>query len=174
MKKTTPSSTSLTTLRLFGLCALLATSAQWAVAADTAPPPPAGAKAASADKLGAARALIASKQWTAALEELRRVNDTGSADWNNLMGYSLRKGKTPDLAAAQRHYDEALRIDPHHRNALEYSGELYLMKNELGKAEARLASLAAECGAASCEQHADLKGAIERYKSAGNKFVPTW
>ena len=28
---------------------------------------------------------------------LKRVNDTGSADWNSLMGYSLRKAKTPDL-----------------------------------------------------------------------------
>ena len=83
-----------------------------------------------------------------------------------------RKGKTPDLAASEKYYDEALRIDPHHRNTLEYSGELYLMKGELDKAQGRLASLSTECSA-SCEQYADLKSAIERYKAAGNKYVST-
>ena len=136
------------------------------------PTPRVSAPRAAADKLGSARALIAANQWSAALEELRRVGDTGSADWNNLMGYTLRKNKTPDLAESERHYDLALRIDPHHRNALEYSGELYLMKGALDKAEARLASLAAECPTG-CEQYAELSSAIERYKSGGNKFVAT-
>ena len=121
---------------------------------------------------GDARALIAAKQWSAALDDLKRVNDTTSADWNNLMGYTLRKSRTPDLAASEKHYDEALRINPHHRNSLGYSGELYLMKGDLDKAQARLATLATEC-AASCEQYADLKAAIERYKAAGNKAAST-
>ena len=148
---------------------------QVAHAADTAPAAPtarAATSAAAADKLGNARALIAAKQWPAAIDELMRVNDTTSADWNNLMGYTLRKGKTPDLAASEKYYDEALRIDPHHRNTLEYSGELYLMKGELDKAQARLAALSSECSA-NCEQYADLKSAIERYKAAGNKVVST-
>ena len=148
---------------------------QAAHAADTAPAPTparAATPSAAADKLGNARTLIAAKQWPAAIDELRRVNDTASADWNNLMGYTLRKGKTPDLAASEKYYDEALRIDPHHRNTLEYSGELYLMKGELDKAQARLAALSTECSA-TCEQYADLKSAIERYKAAGNKFVST-
>jgi len=145
-------------------------------AADTAPTMPTTraatpAAAAAADKLGNARTLIAAKQWPAAIDELRRVNDTTSADWNNLMGYTLRKGKTPDLAASEKHYDEALRIDPHHRNTLEYSGELYLMKGELDKAQARLDVLSAECSA-TCEEYADLKSAIERYRAAGNQYVP--
>ncbi|HKX39732.1 MAG TPA: tetratricopeptide repeat protein, partial [Burkholderiaceae bacterium] len=140
--------------------------------APTAPPARAATPAAPADKLGHARTLIAAKQWPAAIEELRRVNDTTSADWNNLMGYTLRKGKTPDLAASEKYYDEALRIDPHHRNTLEYSGELYLMKGELDKAQARLATLSVECSA-NCEQYADLKSAIERYKAAGNQYVST-
>ena len=143
-------------------------------ASDDAPAAPA-AHAAAADKLGQARALIASRQWGPALDELRRVNDTGSADWNNLMGFVLRKGKTPDLAGSEKYYDAALRIDPHHRNTLEYSGELYLMKGDLAKAQARLAALSSECGA-SCEQYGELKSAIDRYKAAGNKYVAsgTW
>jgi hypothetical protein len=162
------------TLRILALSAAALLS-DVAGAVDLRPAAPAArtvAPGASADKLGSARALIAAKQWPAALDELKRVNDTGSADWNILMGYTLRKNKTPDLAESERHYDEALRIDPHHRNALEYSGELYLMKGSLDMAQARLAALSAEC-AASCEQYTALASAIERYKTAGNKFVAT-
>jgi Flp pilus assembly protein TadD len=140
-----------------------------AMAADTAPPP-AAAPAPAANKLTTARQLIEGRQWVAAKDELTRVNDKGNADWNNLMGFVLRKAGNPDLAASERYYNEALRIDPHHRNALEYSGELYLMKGDLPKAEARLASLATECKS-SCEQHSDLKEAIRRYKANGNKYV---
>jgi tetratricopeptide (TPR) repeat protein len=162
--------------RVIHLLALTAAAVVWheARAADTPAAPPAAkaAAAAPADKLAEARKQIAAKQWPAAIDALKRVNDTGSAEWNNLMGYSLRKGKTPDLAASEKYYDEALRIDPHHRDTLEYSGELYLMKGELDKAQARLATLATEC-ASKCEQYTDLKTAIERYQAAGNKFVAT-
>ena len=153
----------------FAALALAATLAPpFAVAADTQPDvQPAHA---AADKLGQARALIAARQWAPALDELKRVNDTGNADWNNLMGFVLRKGKTPDLAASEKYYDVALRIDPHHRNTLEYSGELYLMKGELPKAQARLAALSTECPAG-CEQFGELKAAIDRYKAAGDKYV---
>jgi hypothetical protein len=143
----------------------------FAHASDDAPAAP-PAHAAVADKLGQARALVAARQWSAALDELRRIDDTGNADWNNLMGLVLRKGKTPDLAASEKYYDAALRIDPHHRNTLEYSGELYLMKGDLAKAQARLAALSTECGA-SCQQYGELKSAIDRYKAAGNKYVST-
>ena len=80
----------------------------------------------SPDKLDGVRAQIAAKNWSGAIDELKRLNDTGDADWNNLMGYSLRKQATPDFAGAEKFYNEALRIDPKHRGALEYSGELYL------------------------------------------------
>ncbi len=114
--------------------------------------------------------MIDARQWGAAIAELKRVNDPSSADWNNLMGYTLRKGATPDLAASEKYYDAALRIDPHHRNTLEYSGELYLMKGELAKAQSRLASLQAECGT-NCSQYGELRTAIERFVSNGNKYV---
>jgi len=143
---------------------------QAAHSADTQEPPAPRAAAPSADKLAPARKLIEARQWGAAIAELRRVNDTSSADWNNLMGYTLRKGATPDLAGSEKYYDAALRIDPHHRNTLEYSGELYLMKGDLPKAQTRLAALQAECGTG-CSQYGDLKGAIDRYVANGNKYV---
>jgi Flp pilus assembly protein TadD len=121
------------------------------------------------DKLTQARSLIKDKKWDEAIAELKRVNDTGSADWNNLMGYSLRKAKTPDLEGSERFYNEALRINPSHRGTLEYSGELYLMKGDLATAEKRLAALDKAC-TFGCEEYTDLKKAIERYKAAGNKY----
>lgn len=131
--------------------------ARGAQAADT--PAPTGP-----DRLAPARAQIAQKQWPAAIDELKRLNDTGNADWHNLMGYALRKQGTPDYAGAERHYDEALRLNPQHRGALEYSGELYLLTKRLALAEARLATLDKVC-ALPCEEYTDLKQAIARYKA---------
>jgi len=136
-----------------------------AFAADTGP-----AVAAAPDKLSQARALIKDKKWADAIDELKRVNDSGSADWNNLMGYSMRKAKVPDYEGAERFYDEALRIDPRHRGALEYSGELYLMKGDLAKAEERLDALDKVCHLP-CEEYTDLKKAVQAYKANGNKYV---
>jgi tetratricopeptide (TPR) repeat protein len=135
-------------------------------AADMAPSPP----EAATDPLATARTRIAEKKWPAAIDELKRVNATGSADWNNLMGYSLRKGKAPDLPGAEKYYEAALRIDPKHRGALEYSGELYLMTGELPKAEQRLAMLEKVCST-KCEEYVDLKQAVARFKAAGNHYV---
>ena len=135
-------------------------------AADTPDPAP----KAAADKLAGARKQIAAKQWPAAIDELKKINDTGSADWNNLMGYSVRKNSPPDYAAAEKFYDEALRIDPKHRGALEYSGELFLMTDNLPKAEQRLATLDKAC-ALPCGEYTDLKKAVARYKANGNKYV---
>jgi hypothetical protein len=133
-------------------------------AADTGP------TTSAPDTLATARAQIAAKKWPAALEELRKVNDASSADWNNLMGYSLRKSNPPDLVAAEKYYTEALRLSPQHRGALEYSGELYLMKGDLAQAEQRLSVLDKACRFG-CEEYTDLKQAIERYKAAGNRYV---
>ena len=82
------------------------------------------------------------------------------------MGYSLRKQASPDLAAAERYYDAALRIDPKHRGALEYSGELYLMTSRLARAEQQLAALDKLCFLP-CEEYTDLKKAIARHKAGG-------
>jgi tetratricopeptide (TPR) repeat protein len=153
------------------LVALVVGGAPLLHAADSEPAPPPARKAGQAEPLASAREHIAAKRWTAAVDELQRVNLPGNADWNNLMGFALRKQPAPDLAAAERFYDEALRLDPRHRGALEYSGELYLMKGELPRAEQRLAALGRVC-LLGCEEYADLKQAIERYKASGNRYLP--
>ena len=141
----------------------LALSIHTAYAADYSEP-------AAADKLTPVRAQIAAKQWRDAIDELKRINDTGSADWNNLMGYTHRKASPPDHEAAEKYYNEALRIDPKHRGALEYSGELYLTKGNLAKAEERLATLDKVCRLP-CAEYTELKKAVQAYKANGNKDV---
>ena len=139
-------------------------------AADTPDPPPArpaAAKpattpaAAPADPLGAARTRIAAQDWPGALTALQAARDERSADWHNLMGFALRSQASPDYPAAERHYNEALRINPAHRGALEYAGELYLKTNRRAMAEAQLAALAKACPAG-CPELDDLKAALAR------------
>ena len=132
---------------------------------------PADTPAKAASPLVAARAHLAGQRWPAALDELRRVNAGGNADWNNLMGYALRKQASPDLDSAQRHYEAALRIDPRHRGAMEYLGELFLMKGDLARAEQQLTALGRQC-LLPCEEFTDLKNAVARFKANGNRFVP--
>jgi Flp pilus assembly protein TadD len=147
------------------LCTFVATAAQ---AADTSPPPPppAAKAAAPANPMDTAKAHVANKRWAAAITELKKANATNSADWNNLMGFALRKQSTPDLEGAQRHYDAALAIEPTHQGALEYSGELALMKGDLATAELRLAALNKLCSTP-CEPLDDLKKAVAKFKATG-------
>ena len=147
------------------LTTLALTLAAPAVLAADDPP-----STAATDSLATARFLIAKTRWQDAIGELKSVNEVRSADWNNLMGYSLRKAQRPDFEAAERHYAEALRINPKHLGALEYSGELYLMKGDLARAEQRLAALDKAC-VLPCEEHADLKKAVQAFKANGNRYV---
>lgn len=144
------------------------TGSQLAAAADPVPPPP---PAAARDKLTKARDLVKTGSWPEAIDELKRVNDRRSADWHNLMGFAHRKLATPDLAAAARHYDEALRIKPDHLGALEYAGELHLMQGDLPRAEARLQALSKACPQG-CEELEDLKAGIAKFKANGNRWQP--
>ena len=148
------------------LAPLLALSVTASLAVDTSSPP-------ANDKLSAARAKVAAKDWPGAVDELKRVNDPASADWNNLMGYSLRKAGAANAAESERYYNEALRIDPKHKGALEYSGELYLMMGDLPKAEQRLTALDKACFLP-CSEYKELKNAVAKYKANGNKYVGDW
>jgi Flp pilus assembly protein TadD len=110
------------------------------------------------------RASIKSDKYDQAIKQLQGANETSSADWNNLMGYSLRKKQPPDLVGAEKYYQAALKLDPGHRGALEYYGKLKLINNDLPGAEALLARLDKAC-TFGCEEYTDLKEAIQKYKS---------
>ncbi|MEY3251993.1 MAG: hypothetical protein RL227_966 [Pseudomonadota bacterium] len=156
-------------LARLGVLSQLVLLAPAALAADTTPepPPPPRYTAPAAAPLAGVQGHIKAARWSAAIDELRRLNLERDADWNNLMGYALRKQATPDLDGAQRFYDAALRINPSHLGALEYVGELALTKNDLPAAEAYLARLQRACGIASpCEPLETLKKAVAAYKAA--------
>lgn len=118
--------------------------------------------------LTAARADLKAQRFEQLAEALRAANATSSADWHNLLGYALRKKTPPDLAAAEVHYKRALEIEPKHRLALEYYGELFLMKGDLAGAEAMLARLDKACFFG-CEEFRDLKAAVARFKAQAGK-----
>jgi Flp pilus assembly protein TadD len=110
------------------------------------------------------RASIKAEKYDQAVKQLQAANETSSADWNNLLGYSLRKKQPPDLLGAEKYYQAALKIDPNHRGALEYYGKLKLINNDLPGAEALLSRLDKAC-TFGCEEYSDLKEAIQKYKS---------
>jgi len=141
------------------LASILLVTAPWVAsfAADSAP------TKSDPAWLTDARASIKSNNYEQALKQLQSANEVNSADWNNLMGYSLRKKQVPDLAASEKYYQAALKIDPGHRSALEYYGELLLMKKDLPGAEAMLARLDKAC-LFGCEEYSDLKASIAKYQ----------
>ena len=94
---------------------------------------------------------------------LTEADQKKSADWHNLMGYSLRKKAAPNLNEAEKFYQSALNLDATHRGALEYYGELLLLKNDLAGAEKMLARLDKACRFG-CEEFQDLKQSIQQYK----------
>jgi Tfp pilus assembly protein PilF len=89
----------------------------------------------------------------------------GNADYHNLYAYALRKGPHPDMKLVFQHYEEALRIDPRHRNAHEYIGEAYLQVGDLARAKQHLAALDRLCFFP-CEQYSELKQAVREYEKS--------
>jgi Flp pilus assembly protein TadD len=111
------------------------------------------------------RIAVKAGNWDDAIKQLQAANDPASADWNNLMGYSLRKKTPPDLVGAEKFYQAALAIDPTHRGALEYYGKLMLLNKNLTGAEGLLARLDKAC-TFGCEEYSDLKEAVANYKKS--------
>ena len=133
-------------------------SASFSYAADTTP------SSSGPSWQGEAQKEIKAKNYDGAIKTLLAANEPNSADWNNLLGYAQRKKSPPNLNAAEFYYQAALKIDPKHKGALEYYGELLLMKNDLPGAEQMLARLDKVCFF-SCEEYRDLKAAVTKYKS---------
>lgn len=87
-----------------------------------------------------------------------------SADWNNLMGYSLRMMEEPDLAASEEHYIKAVELEADHKGALEYYGELKLKQDDLEGAKQLMARLTEVCPDG-CDELDTLTKAVEDYEA---------
>jgi Flp pilus assembly protein TadD len=111
--------------------------------------------------LAEAQALIDAKKYKSAVSLLKKIvaAQPRNAEANNLLGYSLRK--TGDYKNAQGFYLKALKINPKHRGAHEYLGELYVEIGQMEKAKQMLADLEKLCGNKTCEEYEDLEKFIE-------------
>jgi Flp pilus assembly protein TadD len=117
--------------------------------------------------LEAGRKAVDAKDFKSSLAHLAKAaqETPDDADVHNLLGYSYRK--VGQFDKAMEHYRLALKLDPNHRGAHEYMGELYLETNRLPEAEKQLQTLSKACPwFGKCEERDDLTAAIEKYKAA--------
>ena len=84
-----------------------------------------------------------------------------NADAYNYLGYSHRKLGNWDRSFSA--YQKALAINPKHRGALEYLGELYLRTGRLELAERQLDKLDDICFFG-CAEYTELKNRVAEYK----------
>lgn len=118
-----------------------------------------------APDLTSVRAKLKAKDYAAALTELRDLaEDVQQADVYNLLGFALRK--TGDTKTSLTYYTKALELQPDHKAAREYLGELYVETGNMEKAKEQLAALVKLCPGG-CEEREDLQKAISA-KSASN------
>src|SRR5438132_12972703 len=116
-------------------------------------------------KITAGRKAIEAKDFKGAVGHLTKAvqENPKDADAQSMLGFSYRKLGTFDKS--MDHYQAALKLDPNHRSAREYLGELYLDMNQLPNAEKELAALKKACTwFGKCEEYDDLKEAIEKFK----------
>jgi tetratricopeptide (TPR) repeat protein len=136
-----------------------------AVSGDPDPLTPPQVKA----ELEKAQTSINDARYKSAISTLNEIIKTNArnADAYNLLGYSYRKSK--DFKRAERNYARALRINPEHKGALEYMGEMFLETDRREKAEELLARLEKLCPDG-CEELADLRKAFAGNQSSSK----TW
>jgi len=112
-----------------------------------------------AETMDKAHALIADGELNKATEQLEKVveQDKSNADAWNLLGYSWRK--LDKNRKSDKAYARALKIDPEHRGALEYQGELFIKTGKKDQALANLEKLKTLCPDG-CEELDNLTRAL--------------
>ena len=111
------------------------------------------------ETMNTARAFIEQGELEKATEQLRKVvdEDKSNADAWNLLGYSWRK--LNENRKSKKSYARALKLDPNHKGALEYQGELFIKLGERDKANDNLARLKTLCPSG-CEELDNLSRAL--------------
>jgi len=109
--------------------------------------------------------LIEAGKYPQAIEKLQSAlaKDADDADLLNLLAFSQRKLGRFDEAMVN--YQHALKLEPRHRGANEYLGELYLQLDQPEKAEERLQVLDDACFFG-CREYDKLKQAIAEYRDS--------
>lgn len=129
------------------------------------PTPTSPSQSATEDDFSKAEYLIKAERYDEAIPLLQNVVAKNARDadaWNYLGFASRHLGKNTD---ALNYYNKALAIDPKHKGAHEYLGELFLQTKEPAKAQEQLTILQGLCPTG-CEEVEDLQQALADYKSA--------
>tara|TARA_B100000575_G_C22655028_1_gene401563 strand:+ start:20 stop:454 length:435 start_codon:yes stop_codon:yes gene_type:complete len=102
--------------------------------------------------------LIKKENYPKAITVLKKilVNKKYQKDPDILNEYAFALRKNGELVKAEVFYNKALTIDPAHKGALEYLGELYVDTNRKDKANLLLSKLK-NC---KCEEYSELKSYI--------------
>ena len=105
------------------------------------------------------KSAVYSGRYNKAIQHLKEVvaREPRNAAAHNYLGFSYRKTGKLELAAAS--YRLVFSIDPNHKGALEYQGELYLILGDLSAAQQNLARLEKLCST-TCKELAELKRAV--------------
>ena len=113
--------------------------------------------------LNMVRSLVYGKKYKKAENRLisLELKFPQNADIQNYLGFVSRK--MDKLGKSDAYYKKALQINPMHKGALEYQGELFLQYKNVEKAKANLKLLERICGV-NCEEYKELKKAIESFK----------
>ena len=103
--------------------------------------------------------MIDAGKYDTAIESLEAMLKEAPKDANvlNYLAYSQRK--SGDFESAAQNYERALMIDPEHKGALEYQGELFLQTGKPDMARENLARLEKVCGM-DCEEYKELAAKI--------------
>jgi tetratricopeptide (TPR) repeat protein len=104
--------------------------------------------------------LIKNEKYSEAIKGLEKILEQNKykQDPDILTHYAFALRKTKNFPKAEEYYLKALSIDPKHRGALEYIGELYVDTKRLELANATLKKLE-NCR---CEEYAELKNYINK------------
>ena len=123
----------------------------------------AGAEGGGSGDFKAGVKAVRREDFARAAEIFARIvaRDQANADAFNYLAFSQRNLGRGEEAMAN--YGRALALNPRHKGALEYQGELFLKLGDRARAEANLAALVAVCGRRCAERDA-LQAAIERAK----------
>lgn len=126
-----------------------------------------GGMSGSQDDYATAVRLIHHEQYADAIPYLNRalLDRPHSANTLNYLGFTHRM--LGDLPGSLDFYQKALAIDPDHKGAHEYLGELYLMMHDSVSADAQLAELTRLCPSG-CDEKDVLTKAIADYHTSAH------
>ena len=116
------------------------------------------------DDFAEGKAAAYSGRYVEAIRLLKKVVDVEpkNADAYNYLGYSYRKiGK---LELAESSYQYVFAINPNHKGALEYQGEMFLKQDNLSAAKKNLSRLKGLCPSG-CKELSELERAIADFKA---------